>query len=253
MRLTSDDFHGYFRSGGKAVNGWCGLPSPAIAEIIAQAGFDMLTVDLQHGLVDYQTMITLLQAMAVSPAPKLVRVPVNEPGIIGKVLDAGATGIICPMVDTAEDARALVQAARYAPLGRRSYGPTRAAPLFPDYLARSGEIVQVFAMIETAEALANREAIMSVEGLSGIYVGPGDLALSLGHVPTLSPDNPEVMAAIAAILASARHAGLLAGIHCGDPATVRKMLSQGFDFASLSTDSRIFSQALGAALHEARG
>lgn len=253
MTLTAENFHSHFSTGGKAVNGWCGIPSPVTAEIIARAGFDMLTVDLQHGLVDYQVMLSMLQAMSASAAPKLVRIPWNEPGIAMKCLDAGASGIICPMVNTAEDARRLVAATRYAPLGARSYGPVRAAALHADYVGRSGELVQVFAMIETAEALANRDAIMAVEGLSGIYIGPADLGLSLGHTPTLSPEAPEVHEAIDAILASARKAGLLAGIHCGSGEMIRQMHQRGFDFASLSTDTGIFTQAIGAALADARG
>lgn len=248
MRLRTDDFRGHFTAGGKAVNGWCGLPSAVTAEIVARAGFDMLTIDMQHGLVDYQMMLTMLQAMSAGGAPILVRIPWNEPGIAMKCLDAGAAGIICPMVNTADDARALVAACRYAPLGRRSYGPVRAGALYPDYVARSGDLVQVFAMIETAEALANRDAIAAVEGLSGVYVGPADLGLSLGHEPTLTPEAPDVLAAIAAIRASAHAAGLLAGVHCGSGAMVRRMLAEGFDFASLSTDAGIFSRAIAAAL-----
>lgn len=252
MRLTSDDFRGYFAAGNNAVNGWCCIPSMVTAEIVARAGFDMLTVDMQHGLVDYQTALAMLQAMSASPAPKFVRLLWNEPGIAMKMLDAGATGIICPMVNTPDDARALVAATRYPPLGTRSYGPTRAGLLHADYVARSGDLVQVFAMIETAEALANREAIMAVEGLSGVYVGPADLGLSLGHEPTLTPDMPEVLEAMGAILISARRAGLMAGVHCGTGEMVSRMLAQGFDFASLSTDTGIFAQAVAAGLAEAR-
>ncbi|WCR09512.1 2,4-dihydroxyhept-2-ene-1,7-dioic acid aldolase [Paracoccus stylophorae] len=252
MRLTSDDFRAYFAAGNKAVNGWCCIPSMVTAEIVARSGFDMLTVDMQHGLIDYQVALAMLQAMSASPAPKFVRIPWNEPGIAMKMLDAGATGIVCPMVNTPDQARALVSATRYAPLGTRSYGPTRAGSLHPDYVARSGGLVQVFAMIETAQALAHRDAIMQVEGLSGVYVGPADLGLSLGHEPTLQPDAPEVLEAIGAILTSARQAGLMAGIHCGSGAMVANMLHQGFDFASLSTDTGMFTRALAASLAEAR-
>lgn len=252
MQLTTEGFRDHFGGGGKAINGWCSIPSGVTAEIVARAGFDMVTIDMQHGLIDYQTALAMLQAMAASPVPKFVRVPWNEPGIIMKCLDAGATGIICPMVNTPADARALVEATRYAPLGRRSYGPTRAAALYPDYVARAGGLVQVFAMIETAEALANRDQIMAVEGLSGVYVGPADLGLSLGHPPTLTPGAPEVLDAIAAVLASARQAGLLAGLHCGSAETVQRMLAQGFDFASISTDIGIFSRALATVLSDIR-
>ena len=251
MTLTAENFRSYFQSGGKAVNGWCGIPSTVTAELMARAGFDMLTIDMQHGLVDFQITLEMLQVMAVSPAPKIVRIPWNEPGIAMKVLDAGATGIICPMINTAAEARALVEATRYAPLGARSYGPLRVGSLYPDYVQRSNELVQIFAMIETAEALANRDAIMAVEGLSGIYVGPSDLGLSMGYVPSLIPDEPAVLTAIADILASARKAGLAAGIHCGSAARVHEVLAQGFDFGSLATDMGLFAQALTRALQVA--
>ncbi|MBC9245720.1 2,4-dihydroxyhept-2-ene-1,7-dioic acid aldolase [Paracoccus sp. 11-3] len=252
MTLTAENFRSYFRSGGKAVNGWCGIPSTVTAEAMARAGFDMVTVDMQHGLVDFQVTLEMLQVMAVSPAPKIVRIPWNEPGIAMKVLDAGATGIICPMINTADEARALVQATRYAPLGARSFGPLRVGSLYPNYVERANELVQVFAMIETAEALENRDAIMAVEGLSGVYVGPSDLGLSMGYPPTLMPEEPAVLAAIADILASARKAGLTAGIHCGSATRVHEVLGQGFDFGSLSSDLGLFAEALTTGLEVAR-
>lgn len=253
MTLTAGTFRDHFRAGGKAINGWCGIPSPVTVEIHAHAGYDLLTIDMQHGLVGYADMLAMLQAMSASPAPKFVRIPWNEPGIAMKALDAGADGIICPMINSADEARALVRAARYAPLGARSYGPVRAGALHVDYVARSADLVQVFAMIETREALRNRHEIMAVEGLSGVYVGPADLGLSLGYAPTLNPEAVEVLQAIGDVLAAARQAGLLAGVHCGDGAMVRAMLGQGFDFASLATDTGLFTRALGAALAEARG
>lgn len=253
MTLTAEDMGAYFRAGGKAVNGWCSIPSGVTAELMAQTGFDMLTIDIQHGLIDYQVAVQMLQAMSASPAPKIVRIPWNEPGIAMKMLDAGATGLICPMINTADEARALVEATRYAPLGARSYGPVRAARLHSGYVGRSNDLVQVFAMIETAEALENRAAIMAVQGLSGVYIGPSDLGLSMGYEPSLTPGEPAVLAAIADILDTARKAGLLAGIHCGSAARVRQVLEQGFDFGSLATDIGLFAQAMGQALQQARG
>ena len=221
---------------------------------MGRAGFDLMTVDLQHGLIDYQTALTLLQVLQGLPAPVMVRVPWNEPGIVMKCMDAGFAGLICPMINTAEDARHLVQSARYAPLGGRSFGPTRANLVHgAGYAKAANGTVPVFAMIETREALANLDAILAVEGIDGVYVGPSDLGLSLGCEPTLEPTAPEVLEAISAICARARAAGRIAGIHTGSPAMVRAMLAKGFHFASLLTDARLFISALSVQLAEVRG
>lgn len=251
--MTTMPLKDHFAAGGTAINGWCAIPSPVTAEVIARAGFDMVTIDLQHGLIDYQAALTMLQAMQAAPVPVLVRVPWNEPGIVMKCLDAGFHGVICPMVNTADDARRLVAASRYAPMGGRSFGPVRASMVHgATYAKTANDRVLVIAMIETREALANLDDILSVPGIDGVYVGPSDLGLSLGHEPTLDPTAPEVLAAIATIGARARAAGLIAGCHCGSPAMVRALQGQGFHFGSLLTDIRLFSNALAAALADYR-
>jgi 4-hydroxy-2-oxoheptanedioate aldolase len=239
------DIHSRFAAGQKAVNGWCALPSPVTAEIMGRQGFDLMTVDLQHGLMDYQMALTMLQVLQGLPAPVLVRVPWNEPGIVMKCLDAGFAGVICPMVNTVEDARRLVQSARYAPMGGRSFGPTRANLVHgAGYVKTANTAVLVLAMIETREALDNLEGILAVEGIDGIYVGPSDLGLSLGYEPTLDPTAPEVLEAITLIAARAKAAGRIAGVHTGSPEMIHRMFAQGYDFASLLTDARIFATAI---------
>ncbi len=240
-------------AGPPAVNGWCAIPGTVPAEIMGRAGFDLVTVDLQHGLIDYPAALAMVQVLQGLPAPVMARVPWNEPGILMKCLDAGVEGVICPMVNTAEEARRLVSFTRYAPLGTRSFGPTRANLVHgPAYVKTANTAVAVIAMIETREALANLDAILAVEGLDGVYVGPSDLGLSLGHEPTLDPTAPEVTGAIADILARARAAGRIAGVHCGSPAMIRRMWDQGAQFCSLLTDVRIMVQALSAPLAELR-
>ncbi|GLS88620.1 2,4-dihydroxyhept-2-ene-1,7-dioic acid aldolase [Cypionkella aquatica] len=238
-----------FANGAKAVNGWCAIPSPVTAEIMGRQGFDLMTVDLQHGLIDYQTALTMLQVLQGLAAPVMARVPWNEPGIIAKVLDAGFAGLICPMVNTVEDAQRLVQATRYAPMGSRSFGPTRANMVFgPGYAKSANTEVMVFAMIETREALGNLDAILSVAGIDGVYVGPSDLGLSLGYEPTLDPTAAEVLDAIATIANRTKAAGRLAGIHTGSPEMIRRAFVQGYDFASLLTDARLFTSAVAGQL-----
>jgi 4-hydroxy-2-oxoheptanedioate aldolase len=249
----TQDLHARFAAGHKAVNGWCALPSAVTAEIMGRQGFDLMTVDLQHGLIDYHMALTMLQVLQGLPAPVMVRVPWNEPGIIAKCLDAGFEGLICPMVNTAEDARALVQATRYAPLGSRSFGPTRANLVHgATYVKSANSQILVFAMIETRQAMANLDAILAVEGIDGVYVGPSDLGLSLGYEPTLDPTAPEVLEAIASIATRTKAAGRLAGVHTGSAAMIQRAFAQGYDFASLLTDARIFGNAVASQLAAVR-
>lgn len=240
--------------GGKAVNAWMSMPSAFAAEVMGHAGFDSITIDLQHGIVDYQTAVTMLQALSSTPVTPICRVPWLEPGIVMKVLDAGAYGVICPMVNTAEDAARLVSYMNYAPKGQRSFGPSRAV-LYAgaDYAAQANDTVLSLAMIETKEAYANREAILATEGLSGVYVGPSDLGLSHGFVPKLDREEPEMLAKIEAILKTAKDNGRLAGIHCLDPGYAKGMHEMGFDLVTLASDSRLMAQAATEGIATIRG
>lgn len=237
----------------RIVNAWCSIPSTVTAELIARAGFDAVTIDLQHGLSDLQTALPMLQIIDGLGLPVLVRVPWLEPGIIMKVLDFGASGIICPMINTPEEAKRLVDYCRYAPKGQRSFGPTRAGIAFgADYATKANDHLVILPMIETSAALERAEEIASVEGVSGVYVGPADLGLSLGATATLAPTAPHVLAAIDTILAAARRAGKFAGTHCGTPEMVTDMHAKGFRLATLSTDTRLFSTVLAESLAQVR-
>jgi len=233
-------------AGRGAVNAWLSMPSTISAEITARQDFDSITIDLQHGLNDYQAALGMLQALEVGGATPMARVPWLEPGIIMKLLDAGALGIICPMINTAEDAEALVRYASYAPRGARSFGPTRAVMSHgADYAAKANGQVVTLAMIETREALANVEAIVATPDLSGVYIGPSDLSLSMGHTPKLDQDEPAVVEAIEHILAAAKKAGLRAGIHCISTDYAKRMLARGFDLVTVGgSDIRIYTAAL---------
>ncbi len=252
-RVAPRDLKRHMAAGHAVVSGWCMLPGAVTAELVAAQPFDAVTIDLQHGLIDYQAALSMLQAIDRFDVAPLVRVPWNEPGIIGKTLDAGFMGVICPMVNTRDDAQRLVDACHYAPHGRRSYGPTRARRRHgADYGASARDIVVTLAMIETAEALANLDAILAVDGIDGVYIGPADLALSLGHAPTLLSDEPEVVAAIASIGSRTRAAGKVAGIHAGDAASTRRLLDQGFGFVALGTDISLFERAMARELASVR-
>jgi 4-hydroxy-2-oxoheptanedioate aldolase len=241
------------RGGARLLNGFCSIASPHIALLMARQGFDSVTVDLQHGLIDYDRALSMLTAIHAGGAASLCRVPGNDEAIIGKVLDAGFSGVICPMINSPEDARALVAACRYPPHGSRSWGPVGAGLAFgPDYTENSPSIVSVFAMIETSQAFEAVEAILAVDGLDGIYVGPSDLALTMGFDPRNPADNPQVMEAIYAIGRAAALAGKPAGIHCGSGEVAAAMLDQGYGFATLSSDFALLRAALAAEIALAR-
>ena len=233
-------------AGKPALNGWLGIPSTFSAEIMSQQDFDSITIDLQHGLVDYQMAVQMMQAMSASPATKLCRVPWLEAGIIMKLLDAGAMGIICPMINSRAEAEAFVGATRYAPDGYRSSGPVRAGMIYPDYHNQANSQIASMAMIETEQAVANAEEICSTPGLTGIYVGPSDLSITMGEAPGLDRKPGQVYDAIQHVLATAKKAGIKAGLHCMDPSYIRKMFECGFDFASLSNDVRLLTQNVSA-------
>ncbi len=230
--------------GRAAINGWLTIPSGVSAEVMAHQGWDSLTIDLQHGLVDYQVAVTMLTAISTTNTVPLVRVPWLEPGILMKSLDAGAYGVICPMVNTRDDAARLVAYTRYAPRGSRSFGPLRAL-LYAgaDYPQQADRTIVRFAMIETAQALDNLDAILSVEGLDAIYVGPSDLSLSLGCKPVLDDVEAPVASAIDHILARSQAHGVLAGIHNGTASTARQRIARGFRFVSIASDARLMASA----------
>ena len=228
--------------GKAAVNGWLAIPSSFATEVMAHQGWDTLTIDLQHGVIDYPAMVTMLQAISTTPTVPVVRVPWLEPGIIMKSLDAGAYAVICPMINTREEAQKLVAYTHYAPRGTRSFGPVRALYYGgPDYPEKANDTIVSFAMIETAQALDNLDAILSVEGLDAIYIGPSDLSLALGCKPQFDDVEPKVAEAIAHILARAQAHGVQAGIHNGRPDVARARIAQGFSFVTVSADARILA------------
>ena len=225
-----------------AVNGWLAIPNSFSAEVMAHQGWDSLTIDLQHGVIDYTALVPMLQAISTTATVPIVRVPWLEPGILMKALDAGAYAVICPMVNTREDAQKLVHYTRYAPQGTRSFGPIRAT-LYggADYPQHANDTVVRFAMIETAQALDNLDSILSVEGLDAIYIGPSDLSLSLGCRPVFDDVDPKAQQAIEHIVARAKAHGVVAGIHNGRADVARARVELGFRFVTLGSDARLLA------------
>jgi 4-hydroxy-2-oxoheptanedioate aldolase len=236
-----------------ALGGWLGIPSSTSAELMAHAGFDWLCVDMQHGSIDYQVGVTMLQAISTTDAVPIVRVPWNEPGIIMKVLDAGAYGVIVPMVNSRAEAEAAVAACRYAPEGIRSYGPARAV-LYAglDYFPNANRTVLCIPMIETREALANLDEIVSTTGVDAVFIGPSDLSVSLGLPPSYDQDAPEFVAGVESVAAACKRHAVIAGVFCGTPAVAKKRIAQGFRLVQVADDGRTMILGAAAALAELR-
>lgn len=225
---------------GKASsNGWLCLPHVVGAEVMALQPWDSVTLDMHHGYIDLPDLVNILATLAGSPkAPvPLVRVPWNDPGVIYRALDAGAEGIICPMINTAEEAERFVRAVKYPPLGQRSFGPIRSMLREgPAYVAAANARCLALAQIETRHAMQNLDAIMAVKGLDGVYVGPSDLSFDHGFPPELDGERPEMLALYDRIISAAKRHGIAAAIHNATPASARRMAAQGFNMVTFGSD-----------------
>jgi 4-hydroxy-2-oxoheptanedioate aldolase len=231
---------------GKAnVCGWLAIPSAFSAEVMAQCGWNCITVDMQHGLQDFMSMVACFQGMQPHPVTPLVRVPWNEPGIIGKCLDGGAMGIICPMVNDAKEAKALVDACMYPPLGKRSNGPFRAGMYgeATGYQKTANDEILVIAMIETQAGIDNIDEILSVPGISGIYIGPSDMGLALGLIPTLDREEPIILDIYKKLVASCKKHGKFAGLHNATATYAARMVGMGFQLCTIANDSGLMARA----------
>ena len=236
------------------VNGWLTIPSSWSAEIMAHAGFDSLTIDAQHGLAtDLTTILPMLQAISTTDTVPLVRVAWNDPAEHMRMLDAGAQGIICPMLNTRAETEAFVQACRYPPLGYRSFGPLRAAlRTGAEYYRTANSETITLAMIETAAGYQNLEEIAQTPHLTGLYVGTWDLSLSLGLEKTADFNDPILRKILQTILDVAARNKLVAGIHCDTPENGIKMRHMGFQMVTPMTDTFLLRQAASEGMHRFR-
>ena len=228
-----------------AFCGWIATESTVLAETLGVAGFDAVVVDLQHGASDVHNLMSFMQAISATPATPMVRLPGNKSEMIMKALDYGAYGLICPLVNTAQDAESFVQASLYPPQGWRSFATARVVNYGgSDYAKYANDEIVKLAMIETKEGLDNVEEILQVEGLDGVFVGPTDLALTLGMTPGPEHSQPDLEEAIAHILAMTKKAGKKAGIFCsgGKGSAIRR--DQGFDLVVATAELYILKKAL---------
>jgi 4-hydroxy-2-oxoheptanedioate aldolase len=231
-----------FKKGGSAINGWLQIPNSFTAELMANQNWDSLTLDMQHGVIDYSHAISMLQAISTTDVVPLARVNWNEPGQIMKILDAGAYGIICPMVSNRKEAENFV----HGPIRGLVYGG-------PDYAEEANNEILKFAMIETKESLDNLDEIMKTPGLDGVYIGPADLSLAVGEKPSFDKaDGDPVYDVIMKILEHAKKNKVIAGIQNAQPEYAQKMIKKGFQLVTIGTDQRYMVAAAKAALSTIR-
>jgi 4-hydroxy-2-oxoheptanedioate aldolase len=241
-----------WRDGKVTFGAWLSLPSSFSAEVMAHQGFDWLCIDMQHGVIDYQTAVTMLQAISTKETLPFVRVPWNEPGIIGKILDAGAYGIIIPMVNSPAEAQAAVAACRYAPHGYRSFGPIRAAYYAgADYFTHANEEIACIPMIETKTAIGRLDDILAVPGIDAVYVGPADLSITLGLPPGMDSSAPAFADALSKIVDACNRHGITPGVH-STAAIAPKRLEQGFRMITISSDTGSLASAAARDLQSVR-
>ncbi|SDD24976.1 HpcH/HpaI aldolase family protein [Auraticoccus monumenti] len=229
----------------RVVGYWVTLDSPVATERLARLGYDYLVFDAQHGLLGYEGILRGLIAVdAAGRSAGVVRVGANDLYHVGRALDAGASTVIVPLVDDAEEAAAAVSHTRYAPLGGRSYGPMRSGLRIGPDPATAHEQVACVVMIETADGLANVEEICRVPNLAGVYIGPADLTLSLGGAHPADPSVAEEFeAALTRVREAAAAAGIAAGIHTDSGADAQRRLDEGFTFSTVSCDLVHLEQA----------
>ncbi len=244
-----------WRAGEPTIGAWLSLPNSYSAEMMAHMGFDWLCVDMQHGMIDYADAVAMFTAISTTATIPFVRVPWNDPAIIMKVLDAGAYGVVVPLINTRADAEQAVAACRYPPEGIRSNGANRAvlyAGNQGDYVARANAEIACIPMIETKQAIDNLDDILSVPGVDAIYIGPSDLSFALGLPPRMDSDVPLHVETVARILDACRRHGVIAGIHTGGPPFSVQKVHEGFQMVTVTGDTMALARGAQAILKTQR-
>ncbi|MCF8482546.1 MAG: 2,4-dihydroxyhept-2-ene-1,7-dioic acid aldolase [Rhodospirillum sp.] len=241
-----------WEEGRQVVSAWIGIPNPLLAEFFASHPVDAVIVDMQHGMNGTDSMLAMLQGITAQNGPTpFVRLPWNTPAETMKALDGGALGVICPMIDTAEEAATFVANCRYFPRGRRSVGPPRAILAHgADYMEKADDEVIALAMIETLEGLENVDAIAATPELDGLFMGPGDLARVVTGKFGLNLNDPDYRAAVMRILEAGHRAGKKVGTYAPDTAFGTEMLELGFDLVTMGADSLILGRGISRELEE---
>ncbi len=243
-----------WRTGKSTIGAWLSIPSAHATESLSHAGFDWLCVDMQHGIIDYADAVDLMRAISTTDTIPFVRVPWNDPSIIGKVLDAGAYGVVVPLINNRAEAERAVWAAKYPPMGGRSSGPARAT-LYAgsDYQDHANDETALIVMIETKEGIDNLDDILSVPGVDCAYIGPSDLAYALGLKPTGDNRDEGHQRVCMEIMEACKRHGVAPGMHTGSLEFTTKWLKAGFQMVTLGSDTGFMRAKAGADLAAARG
>lgn len=241
------------RAGETVFSGWCSLPYPLVAETVGREGFPAVTLEGQHGLWDVSSLLTGIAAVRQGGAAPIVRVPVGDFALVSRALDFGAEGIIAPMINTPADARAFAAAAKFPPIGERSWGPHRVTALagLADqsvYLREANDHVITLAMIETRTALDNLEAILSTPGIDGLFLGPSDLSIALSDGKALDPLSRDVERELDRMVAAAAAAGKIPGVFCHTAERAAALAKRGVRFLAVMSDIAMLRAGAAAAL-----
>ena len=246
------------REGETVYTGWCAMGAPLVAETIAREGFPAVTIDQQHGLWDIAATVTGIAAIRSGGAAPLVRIPLNSFAVASRALDFGAVGVIAPMINTVADAKAFVGAAKFPPLGERSWGPQRAMTLAgiadpKTYLRDANDSIVTLAMIETRTAMDNLDAIAATPGIDVLFVGPSDLSIALTNAAELDPHSAKVEAALDKIVAAANKAGKIAGLYCANAERAAACAKRGIRFLAVGSDLAFLRAGTAAQLKTLKG
>jgi 4-hydroxy-2-oxoheptanedioate aldolase len=236
------------------INGWISVPEPYANQVFAKAGWDSVTLDAQHGLFDERALTTTLQALPADGPRRLVRLLASRAELVGRALDFGADGVIAPLINSVQEAAELAAACWYPPRGQRSFGPSLSAlRLNERTVEAAAETIEVWAMIETKAGLAAAEGIAGVDGVTGLFVGPNDLALSLGRPSGSDREEAEMLGVFKTVINAAHAAGKAAGIFCASAAYAARMANLGFDMVTAGGDAALLGAAAAAAVRTAKG
>ncbi|QFU15363.1 HpcH/HpaI aldolase family protein [Microvirga thermotolerans] len=245
------------KAGPPALAAWCGLPDPSIPGVLAREAFDAVVIDMQHGAVDFAAAVRAIPLIAAAGKPAVARIPVGEFATASRLLDAGAAGVIAPMINTLEDARRFAAVMKFPPLGERSWGPHGALSLTGlqpgEYFRAGNGLSLALAMIETREALEIVDGILDVAGIDGIFIGPSDLSIGLSQGRELDPASAAVEKALDHALARARAAGKIAGVYAPSGERAFELARRGFQLVSIASDTALLRSGAQMALKAARG
>jgi 4-hydroxy-2-oxoheptanedioate aldolase len=247
---------GRLAGNGQALCAWVTMSEPAVAETLAREAFDAVALDMQHGAIDFASAVRSILSVALAGKPTIARVPIGEFALAGQLLDAGACGILAPMINNRDDARRLVEFVKFPPLGQRSWGPRAALPLSgldaTAYLKAANAMTHAIAMIETRAALDALDDILGVDGVDGVFVGPSDLSIALSDGASVEPRGGALLTEARGVVERAKAHGKYAAMFCFDGADARAMLALGYRLCTISSDQTLLGAVARSELAAAR-